>query len=235
MESELIAAIGAYLGVRGTTFLDDALKPVATEVGNDFLARYRSWKARNVADVVDLAAQIIQDSGKVQVHVPGRILFPTLDYCAVEEEPEMQRRWAALLAHAATSSEPGKTLPAYAELLRQLTPIHARILHWMFIQEHEVVSNWFSSWPDFERGTIEAEFDLTPSDYALVVTDLVRLQIVEPRRTISSTEDSLDGEELLKWVVLQLNDREKYKTVAFTSLGIRFMEACTPPASLAKL
>ena len=65
----------------------------------------------------------------------GTVRYFILEHGSWSEDPDFQRRWAALLANAATAGEIGKVLPAFGDILRVLTPVHARILDWMFAQE----------------------------------------------------------------------------------------------------
>jgi hypothetical protein len=46
----------------------------------------------------------------------------------LEEDDDLRAKWAALLANAATAEQGDYILPAYAEILRQLTPVQAKML-----------------------------------------------------------------------------------------------------------
>jgi hypothetical protein len=219
----LYAAIGRILG------------PSADAIGDGIAAPLRAWaamRANRAGATLMQAAQLLTDAGVEPQPVPGRILMPILEHASMEEDPELQRKWSALLANAATAGEIGKVLPAFADILRVLTPVHARILDWMRGQEVKPdVPGWFSTWPDFERATIEKTFALSAADYALFVSDLERLRLIEPHREINAKAAAIDAGMAIDWVVRQLNDRERYKTIALTAMGVRFMQACTPPTA----
>lgn len=178
------------------------------------------------------ASEILHTAGIEPQPVPGRILFPLLQSAALEDDGTLAVQWAALLANAAT---PGFThiLPAYAEILRQLTPAQALILSWMYEGGREYQRKYSmprGSYPDYKRNEIETAHSLSPADYALLITDMERLQLIEPRRVFESSEDGWNGEEMFHAIKARWESRVKYELINFTTLGLRFMEACTPPA-----
>jgi hypothetical protein len=162
--------------------------------------------------------------------VPGRILLPLIESCSLEEEPDLQRRWAALLANAASDGESSKVLPGYVEALRQLTPVQARLLEWLYSnvpndEKHEDGPEW----SDYEsRDDVTGEFGLSRTDYDLLISDLARLQLVEGRRNLSyHTLRNMD--QLAKLVAGRWDSRHKYDSVGLTTLGYHFIQACSPP------
>jgi hypothetical protein len=170
-------------------------------------------------------------SGDSPSPVPGRILMPILDYASVEDDDAMQRKWGALLANAASHTEANKVLPAFAEILRQLTPVQAQILEWMYEMEENNGPNLFPTWPDVARNDIESRFSLSYADSALLITDLERLQLIEPRRDIEEGKRGIEipMDQMLQLVVDRWNSRVRYEWIGFTALGLRFVMACTPP------
>ena len=229
MDDALVAGAIGFLAGRGGAFLDAVLSPTATAAGEDLLAHYRRWTGRNVADALTAAADMLADAGDTPNPVPGRILFPILTYAAVEEDAMLKHKWAALLANAASSTEANRLLPAYAETLRQLTPMQAHILDWLYNMEEDSHIG-FPVWPDVSRNDIEAHFKLTPEQYALFISDMDRLQVVEGRRDTKMPQHlKLSDEQLEALVVDRWNSRVKYELVTFTTLGINFMRACSPP------
>ena len=180
------------------------------------------------------AATLLHDATVEPQAVPGRLLLPILEWSSVQDEPELRLKWAALLANAATPDS-NKIFPAFAEILRQLTPVHVRILDWMYAMRSYPVQNSIPYHPDVKRKTIEETFTLQPADYALLVTDMERLQLIEPRRDIPNMDDGeVDGDYLLRLIVARWNSRIKYNSINFTALGLRFMEACQPPTRVDK-
>jgi hypothetical protein len=228
-ESALVAAIVGFLSARGGAFLDKVFGKTADAIGDDVFALYQKVTGRNVSVVLDSAAEMLEAAGETPQPVPGRILMPILHYCAVEQYEDLRAKWAALLANAASSSDANKVLPAYAEILRQLTPVQARILDWIFDQAFDSTIG-FLKWPDVKREDVERAFGLSSADYALFVSDMDRLQVLEGRRdTNVPAHLSMTHEQMQELIIGRWESREKYNLVTLTTLGVGFMYACTPP------
>jgi hypothetical protein len=56
--------------------------------------------------------------------------MPILQHASVEDDHEMQSRWAALLAN--NSATPDKVLPGFPRILSELSPLDVRILDWLY-------------------------------------------------------------------------------------------------------
>lgn len=223
--NEVVVAAITYLGVRGTTFLDELVKPFAEEAGKDLLHKYKNWRGSNLGAVVEQAAEL---SGGAAIHpVPGRILFPLLESASNEEDPELREKWASLLANASTRGTSIKILPAYVEILRQLVPKQAQILDWMYRQKLNVRTP-YETWDIARRSDIESRFDLSPMDYALLISDLNRLQLVDGTKEAIDLEKPT-FEQMALLAAERWNDKAKYELLTFTALGLRFIEACQPP------
>src|SRR5207302_952664 len=70
--------------------------------------------------------RMLKDAGISPKAVPPRLFLPILENGSVEDDEDLNSRWAALLTNAAMS--PGSVHPSYIEILRQLTPQEATLL-----------------------------------------------------------------------------------------------------------
>jgi hypothetical protein len=215
MDPTLVAAVAGFLGGRGTTVLDAVLKPAADAIGENLAARYRSWAARNVADVVNAAGEMLENAGQRPQPVPGRVLFPILEYAAVEDDPDLKRRWAALLANAAGGHF--KVLPAYAEILRQLVPVQVQMLLAMS-ENYRENEEGYKVVSLVSREELEERFHLNSVDYARLMYDLERLNLVSGHRV----EIGLDEDDT--FVSLS-----PLTHATASPLAVGLIEACTPP------
>jgi hypothetical protein len=149
---------------------------------------------------------IIDAAGLTAHEVPLRALMPILESGADEERPDMQERWANLLANAATSSE--ETPVAFPDVLRQLEPAEARIL------DH-VYDTMMMIAPDLRRQNLGLIFDgvthelgLSPESTEFHIDNLIRLRLVrEPTGSFGGPGD----------------------TVTISEFGRRFVRACRSP------
>lgn len=149
------------------------------------------------------AEEIIESAG-VPVHgVPLQVLMPILDSGANEDRPDMQERWANLLANAATTS--GTVPAAFPEILRQLEPIEARALDYMIVES----GGW--------DGTARLLGRAMPRLDSANIDNMGRLALVR------FTADDYTGSGA--------DVRYPEPTLASTVLAARFVAACLPPTT----
>jgi hypothetical protein len=117
----LIEPVNGFLGM----LLGPATKELGGWAGD--VVEFVRWKWR--VKMLKRAEGIIESAGLTAHGVPLQVLMPILDSGANEDRPDMQERWANLLANAATMS--GTVPAAFPEILRQLEPIEARTLDYM--------------------------------------------------------------------------------------------------------
>lgn len=65
--------------------------------------------------------------------VPLNIAIPLMQGASLEEDDQMQDRWAALLVNAANASYQGEIRRSYASILEQLTSMDAQILDAIYV------------------------------------------------------------------------------------------------------
>ena len=140
-------------------------------------------------------------------------MFPIVQNASLEEDDSLRGKWSALLANAALSD---KILPAYAEILRQLTPPQARILDHLKERGEALGGSDRPITFVVEREELMGLFDLSRADYTLLVSDLDRLNLIDPRRL--SYEDAWKERDAL------------YERFRLTALSLGFLGAVTPPA-----
>jgi hypothetical protein len=212
-------------------FLGKVLMPSAEASGQLLAQPLQEWHKRRVARATSLvleAAAQLENAGSPPQPVPGRILMPLLEKGSLEEDADLQNHWAALLANAAAGTV--KMLPAFVEILGQLTPIQARILEWMDSLKQDVQLDRLI-WPEVSRRDIERRFHLSPQDFALLFTDMHRLQLIEGREELPRMSLDRDNVETIVNTLINLaGSRVMYDLVSLTALGIAFVAACSKVA-----
>jgi hypothetical protein len=191
----------------------------AADAKGQALKEWIEQRKQRGADRIFEAAALLLDAGIEPQPVPGRILLPFLEHASLQDQPELQRKWAALLTNAAT---PGfqEILPGYVQILGQLTPVQAQILDWLHERRTPHYENVGDLFPDTTRWQIQERFALDNKDYNILIGDLQRLQVIEPPPNMLGDESSQTT-----WTSPTL-----YLKVRFTPLGIAFIAACQPPA-----
>ena len=92
-----------------------------------------AWKVRRFERQIKLFERLqskIESSGVPPHPIPDKFWLPSVEAASREDDPTLQDKWASLLANAAITDE--TFLPAYPEILRQITPIEVQILDGMY-------------------------------------------------------------------------------------------------------
>jgi hypothetical protein len=129
--------------------LGKLLGPAASEVGNSLGDSVKVWRFGRQIHLLEQMKRMIEESGNDVNPVAPRLFFPALEAATIEDDDDMQSRWAALLANEATGT--GTFHPSYIEMLKQWAPHDARLLDKLydFCESHHTqrIEWWWKSDP----------------------------------------------------------------------------------------
>ncbi len=170
-----LGKIGVQLIQTGERFLDKLFGPYLEEHGELLADRIRA-KRLNLNIIAGMAAGHLGD--RETATIPGRILFPLAEAASNEDSPELQAKWAALLANSAT--DPDSVLPAFPHVLKELSPIEARILDWLMdIVAERSSTEERSPHPSTSLADLTEQFSLDINTALLLCTNLERLTLIK--------------------------------------------------------
>jgi hypothetical protein len=134
MLASIMDGTGEILKSGALTHITDLLNklagPAFEEVGAILRDNVRVYRVRNLLKTEEKTRRILEDAGFHPKSVPSRLLLPILDTCSIEDDDDLQERWAGLLATA--SQETDSFSPSFIETLKQLTPNEAKHCDYMF-------------------------------------------------------------------------------------------------------
>jgi hypothetical protein len=202
----LTGVIGRLLGAPADALGDVAAHPI------------REWQRKRVQRaeqvVLDAAKLVSEKKGGLKA-VPGRILLPTLEHSSVEEDAELRKVWAQLLASAAMPDPQEPVLTAYPHILAELTPLEVKILDFVLADGEEKVRSWGASRPMilyvFRRAKVCKRFRITPALAMTIRDNFMRLNLLQMIR------DAPDRTTNAMWPYF------------VTRLGLDFHRACQGP------
>jgi hypothetical protein len=122
------AAKVAVAAVPFTAVVKRMLGPAADEVSELLRDKVRLYRYGQQIKCLEKAERMAQQAGFTPQPVPPKILFPLLEGVSFEEDEDLHTMWAALLANAADPKTTALSQPAYADILKQLTPDQAKFL-----------------------------------------------------------------------------------------------------------
>lgn len=145
--------------------------------------------------------------------VPLKLLIPIMQGASLEENDDLQDRWAALLVNAANANFRSEVRRSYAAILEQLTPLDAHILDVLYSlpfekSQHDAIAT--AELPVSARinEEKEQEFSLPSEEVVISLSNLYRLGCLRPGIT---------------W-----GGGESFGRVNPTVAGRAFVEACRP-------
>jgi len=107
--------------------------------------------------------------------------------------------------------------PAFAEILKQLTPLEARILDWIEgcrdPEAHRLTDTFVVL--AVNLSTLQREFSLSPYDADVIASNLARLGLID---TMASAVNNVAAGEPVP--------QPSYRRFALTPIAVRFIGAC---------
>ena len=194
--------------------IDEIFGKAATQVGLALEDRAKEYRQRQ-RRFLERSKQMLDSSGKEPEKVPLKLLLPIVQNGSVEDDDDLQDRWAALLAKAASGDD--GIPPAFPELLKQISAREARLLHGALLYvsktfglDHILSYDLDHFINDWSR---QLGLNYSPSGSAESVRNLIRLGLFRAR----------------------LVEGESNSNIRFTQLGSDFTRTCEDPRVLRTL
>jgi Abortive infection alpha len=187
-------------------FMGTVMGSPGLELGELIADRIRAWRFKRGIKYVQAAMKQLDEAGMNPTTVPMRTLAPLMDGGTLEDDAEMGKRWASLLANAASGER--DVPPSFASVLRDLEPAQARILDQIYQIMMQIS-------PALRKGDIGilpqglvAELGLSDETIDYHLDNLIRLRLVRsPAGPFG--DDSL---------------------ITLSEFGRVFVRACRPPS-----
>jgi hypothetical protein len=165
--------------------------PSADELGQHFADHIRWWRSKRALARFKEAEALCSKSGLRIIESPDmRVMVPLLEKCSlVEDDDEMSRRWARLLATTMTS---GGVHPAYPQILAEVTAVEAQILEFLFDRAvawlarragdeeryAEAIRKGWARLSITSERQLQQQFKLEAFELRVALDNLVRLRLV---------------------------------------------------------
>lgn len=171
-------------------------------------AKFKRWK--NAQNLLVKARRITEGMDEQLQEPPLKLSMPLLENASLEDDDELQEKWANLLANTLTQKKDIR--PAYIEILKELSSIEVKILDKIYDDAKTLW--WVLTEVQFSSEKISQMFSISVDDIRVVVDNLYRLRLAEAPG--------------VQWIqvgwfypVWKTND-----VFQITFLWVRFVEAC---------
>lgn len=200
---------------RTRLFLERVFGGAIDELSDVVEERARLHRFKCQVRAVSKAQQYAEDAGLTLDIIPMRLLFPLLQGAAIEDNPSMSDKWAALLANAATRSQ--EVSPSFPAVLTQLSPQEARLFDIVCqpVLDDDTVRGVY-----VDPGLLE-ETGLSEVQFNVAVDNLERLGLLRGGSGYRENEDDRPTQ-----VFFELRGRD---ALVPTTFGEAFYRVCSPP------
>jgi hypothetical protein len=209
------------------SFLTATLGQPAKALGGLLADRINARRHRNLITITVEAKRRLADAGVSPSEVPLSIIHPALESASLEENPDLQAKWANLLANAADARQRQDKRGIHVSVLKELSAPEVRFLDTLYDYVIERILRGIR--PGAAHGLgweVEMDFILKQShdegyfDISFI-DNLERLNLI--RR---STEQKL----LMNMESVKVPGTIEETSFYFTELAFGLVEACRPPA-----
>jgi hypothetical protein len=131
--------------------LNDLLGPGAEEFGLAIKDQVQFFRLERYRRLMERSQQMFESAHKKPDPIPLRLLLPILENGSLEEDDELQDRWAALLVN---SSGENRLIPGAADILKQLSPYEVLVLQMCY----DFVTIDYYGFPDLDKKPLNGMF-----------------------------------------------------------------------------
>ena len=177
IDNNLPATISEKAIEKASKFLEVIIMPPCEELGLLLQDQVKFWRFKNQVRILNKAEEYLKKKNIKPQKVPLKFIAPLLEYGSFEEEETMQERWAALLAKAADPKYIYKNNLYCLEILKQLSPIEAKVIDAIF-EFHPLEYQRFINYKKRDKIIMERT-NLEFPDYQVLLSNLLRLGLIE--------------------------------------------------------
>jgi hypothetical protein len=220
------------------------LGPVTQElglIGDDIGSILRFYVNRNLRRIFTKWAEQRNEKPLPPDTDMGK-LMPLLQLASMQDNDELQERWAALLDNAVKT--PDGVLPSFGQTLSQLTAQEARYVHHLYVHVEAKRKRGFNNTLELGReNDLLGLYDerLRAMSYAraeqlkkelgqaqLAIDDVKRLGIIAERQEIGRLNISERDIRSIGALSTKIQDTELESVYSLTEYGVSFVRAVTP-------
>ena len=165
----------------------------------------------HLAALFTRAYDYLAATGRAPQSIEAKIAIPLMQAAALESDPALIEKWAALLANSADPAQRMQVQSGFIDVLRQLTPDDAQVLTFIYKCGDDNISLGRYSQRTFSN--VFGHFNWTQDRMELSLDNLLRQRLIGKLIGGFSSFSDPDPDGL----------------IAATRLGLAFLAAVTPP------
>src|SRR3989338_8778078 len=123
------------------SFFNAVIPDFVRDAGGILSDNVRFWRWQNQVNIVKKVKKKIEQSGLQKKQIPLKVLVPILEHSSLEEDSDLQDKWANMLANAISGNK--KISPNYVAILSELSSVEVGLL--------DKLHNEASQIPDYDK------------------------------------------------------------------------------------
>ena len=171
------------------------------------------WRWSNQIEIIKKAHAKIEASGLPKRQVPLKVLVPIIENSSLEEDPNMQEKWANMLANAATGNV--EVSPNYTAILNELSAVEVSILEKIYSEVNNESDYSKRRELQFDASKLKTMLSITDEKMDLIIENLYRLNLLQA--------PAGHGLSMGEYTYILRTT----KIFEFTTIGYEFVKACT--------
>lgn len=219
MTEEITTEVSKQLINKASEFLEKIVNPPLKELGGLLADKVKFWRFKNQINTIIKAENFISKKGIQPKKIRLKTLFQLLEYSSWEEDPDMQTKWASLLANAVNPEYSHYINSSYIEILNQISPLEAKVLDLMFqecedfrLSQKLELSQYYVIRISFHSGfkkRVCKDFNISLEQIIILFDNLHRLNLLQAPTFSADKPESC-----------------YYDLIQFTPLGYEFIKHC---------
>lgn len=205
------------LADKAFAFLEKVVNPPLEELGGLLADKIKLWRWKNQVNIIPQAKRFCEQKEIQLGKIPLKTLAPLLEHSSWEENPDMQTKWASLLANAANPNYSYDIHPTYVEILNQLSSLETKLLDSLF-NEYERTFADKKHVLLFSKEKICQAMNIPSEKLDILIDNLFRLNLLQPPA-------SYDGISIGKYPIVL----RTHEVIQLTPLGRDFVRHCRFP------
>ncbi|HZU32611.1 MAG TPA: Abi-alpha family protein [Candidatus Angelobacter sp.] len=129
--------------------LDKLAGPAAEEIGLTIKDHVQVFRLKRRVRLLGRVREILAESGMEAGRVPFKLLFPVVENASIEEDDDLQDRWAAMLANAAGTDGRSGVEPVFPVILKELGIQDVKFLDELYEEVIRKRIKYRAEWPEF--------------------------------------------------------------------------------------
>jgi hypothetical protein len=171
------------------------------------------WRWSNQINIIKKAQAKIESSGLSKHQIPLKVLVPIIQNSSLEEDLNMQDKWANLLANSATGNV--EVSPNYSAILNELSPLEVSILDKIYSEVNKEVDYEKRKALQFDSVKLKSILNINDEKIDLIIENLYRLNLFQA----PAGQGAMLGNFPFAL--------RTTKVFEFTTLGYQFVKACS--------